>query len=628
MKKSSASKKRPADAESPQSAETAALSEAEQRAARKRAALLSSKGGGLFSSSSVKSEPSQHKTKAAEGVGGESNTASCIGRGIALDTVIFDSVGKGGVPAKKKRIIMANDTIVSNGDISVVCSGIPCYNFMLPIKFIDTPEMAEDKKKSYGKPRELVIADEFTKARFLGIVAPSFYLDNGPGGANAIHPGMPAEIRGLHATFGNKAEQAHRLYVNAGSKPTSLKDEAYPRYELPMAMIEAAMHPNFMKWGAFAWSMTMRGFMTIQYDEPQLAEQAQACKDLWTSARDTMAARVKEMSQRAGEGVNRTNLLAHAERIAELPVLELVKSGRVFAEEEYDQFHAPLVQTGLKPGNRWPKPFWDLRTESAAECAYLPDYFSSAIVSAIDFKGNRVDIEFKMYFVFDKHKAIKFFDSIPDDSDASPILHTGTTAVCVNISKKQLAHMLGSMHVDKCDLAKEILPVAESVYWPKVFARDPADEAIDMDFPCTYAVDMAKSLREFPILPEEFVMQHLTRGSGQHINPVLGEHEKVEMPKGVSECPTFTADHYQELTFSAWADDEHLRVPSGFKREFRVLYPNVLKDVEATEELATDTKLGTAKIEELAKAENLAVPKYLHDKCLVYAILVKEPETL
>ena len=629
MKKAKISK-RPADGSA---SEQTAANDAEERAARKRQALLSGKMGSVFSSSNVTSEPSQTKSKAIEGAGGESNTNSAILRGICLDTNIFDSVGKGGVPAKKKRVCVAVDSVVPNGDISLVRSGVPGLDFMLPVKFIDRPEMyAADKQKNFqGQPRVLVV-DEFTKARFLGYISPAFYMDapasskGGGGGISSVHPGMPVEIRSGSVNFGNKDENRHKVYFNA-KKCLPLKDEPYRPAELPMVMIEGAMHPNLMRWGAVAWSMAMRGFLTLNYDEPELVEQADACKRIWSGAKETIYGRLLEMSQRSTDEDTRAALRVHADRVNEMPILDLVKTGRVFAEEEYDSMYAPLVQTGMMPHCRWPKPFLDLSSGSVADCAYLPDYFCSAIVSAVEFTGNRVDLEFKLYFCFDKTKALKCINDAAEDDDKSPILHSGAvTSVCTNISKKQLAHLMGSMHVHKVDLAKEVLPVAESVYYAKVMPRDPSDENLEMDFPAAYAIDMPKTLSLFPKLSEEFVKENLTRGTGQYVPPELTEEMKIEMPKDISEMPRFSSRNYQELTYSSWIDDEHLRVPVGFEREFRVLYPGVLKHMEDAPILATDETKGIEKLQEMvaASASGANVTAYLKETCLVYAVLVEK----
>lgn len=564
------------------------------------------------------SAPPQKRMRASGGGGGDTGS-SCTVRGVVLAVQKESFKNREGIEVPKIRLHVAVDTIVPNNDMALVNSSVDGINYLLPTRQVDTPDLAESTDKFAAKPRELVV-DDYTRARWCGMVSPSFYLKSQKGedlGVQKCTVGMPVEVRGIKCAFGT-GMNSHKVYVNA-SKVVPLKDEPIPKAEVAKALMEAAQTANMLKWTALGTSMCMHGFFGLKYDDEALTEQANACEDLWTLAVQSSASRLDAIAA-IKPGESSDSLKNHAARVRSMPGGVLAQSARFFNEEDHDFLYAPIVQTGLRPDSRFPAAIKTLQSADSTMRETLPNYFSTALISNVGFTGGRVDLEAKLQWVFDKTKAIAAIGE-----GKSPILHTGAAAgMATQMSLRDLAHTLGSMHREKAMFAgKELLPIAEMVIWARLFAKSPAESGLTSEFPQTWAIDVPKTLGYSSFLVSEaWVKEHLCGGASQYVPDAIKADDKLELPKNVSEMPSFLEMGYQELTYSGWKLS-NLAVVKGYAREFRVVFEGCVDALRQEPTLATDSAKAIERISTLAAASETEIGTFLSQSCLVYAVKVQ-----
>ncbi|MGZ0213805.1 MAG: hypothetical protein ACKVI4_15135 [Actinomycetales bacterium] len=574
--------------------------------------------------------PQPKKRVKTGGFNGDSNTSSCILRGIVLGVKKESFQGANG-PVPKMRVYIGVHEVSGNGDMSVIQTNVPCFDYVLPTQKLDLPQQSEKKDDKFMAKPKILVVEKDTKARWIGLVAPSFYMKGQKGeetGVEKCKPGCIVEVRGVNCAFGN-GKNSDKIYVNA-NKITCLNDKPLEQWEMPGAFMTAALSMNIMKWSAFAWSMAMNGFEGIHFDEaPELEEQADACRALWSAAQTMTADRVENMAN-SQTGVLAETLQGHSVRIRETSMGTLVQGGRFFLEENYDSFFAPIVQTGLSPFNRMPTPMQKIRTGDSKNCEDLPDYFMTATVANVTFspEGKRVDIEFKLQWIFDKTKAL----AQKRDNEKTPILHTGAVGgAATQIMMAEFAHCMGTMHKVKAAwLAQQIIPVAEMVVWARVFSKNPYEAGLTSEWPQMWTIDVPKTLSNGILVSEAFVKKHLCGGNTMYVQDALKAEDKFDMPKDTNDMPIFEEARYQELTYVGWKFP-NLKVPKSYKREFRVFYDGAvtaLSNPEHGPPLTQDATKGEEHLETIGHAivkedEEFDMNSFLSQKCVVYAVLVE-----
>lgn len=586
--------------------------------------------GGIFGVDAAKAPPQQ---KVSARSGGVSNTSSAILRGYLVG--INKDQG-----ASKVRVNVSVDAVVHNGDMSLIQSGIPGYDFFLPVRKLDLPSQNEggSKNKFQAKPKELVI-DEFCKARWAGMVSPSIWVEskgNEPTGVDKLTAGTYVELRGVHASISNANG---KLYLNA-SRIICLEDAPCSGVNEASRLIEAGMSKNTMMLSAFLWSMTMRGFLSTNYDTIELQTQAQACVNLWSTARSNIAKGLQRAAEAAKDD-NQVNCRKMATLIEDMEMLELVSSGRPLGEEEYDSLAGAIVCTGLTPHQRLPEPFSALLSGDAKKCEHLPSYFMTAIPSSVtsDANGSTTEIEFKLQWVWDKRAALETIKQArADGTEVSPVTHTGDVAgAAVKLSTKQVAWALGTRHKSKVEWAKEeVFMCPRAVFFVKPCARDPhASGGLEIGWPNSWKLDLPGTLKNIGFkVTEEWVVKTLCGGqqkAGQasYSNDDLIGDEELALPDKVSGLPTFSLNGFQEVLAKGFKFvNMKVDATKGESRQWYVLYKGATDALRQKPSLSTNTKFAEDMLETLAAAAEEDIEAWVKSSALVYAVYSKDADTL
>tara|TARA_Y100000768_G_scaffold276587_1_gene212117 strand:+ start:1639 stop:3486 length:1848 start_codon:yes stop_codon:yes gene_type:complete len=537
---------------------------------------------------------------------------------------------KGMIP--KIRIDLIVTGVITNGAQDVIQTGIPGEVFYVPSRQIDTPETAENGDGKFKlKSRELVI-DEYSKLRKVSTASMSFYKESKDGGAtgvNACAPGMTVEVSGVCVNQATGKSGMPGLYLNGG-KVTCTMSEAPNPGALPAHMMELCKTETMQKWGAFACSLPAKGFFTAKGLTQTQQNQADACQELWQRAISGAADRLAVMSN--GKEEKLANMLEnHEQRIRAISPAQLACGDTcLFLYDSRDCTIAPIVNEGITPWNKAPAAYNALLA-GGDEADALPQMFAMPFTWQVEIAGNGVSMEARVMYCFDKDAVL----DAKEKGDANSMLATERSAICMNLSMKDMAVKFGNNHAEKLKFAvKQVLPMADFAAFPKVshIESTSAGDSVSSDFPegGTIYLNMPSTLQKVGILvPADLIKDHMCEGNSQYVPDADPTSERFSFPDNVKDLPTYANYRYQELTYGTASGTGGFKF-SNFKPlpgksiEYRVIYDGCIANIASNKELVTDAASGKSHIEtvaQMATDQGMDVKDFLTQRCLVYAIM-------
>ena len=248
----------------------------------------------------------------------------------------------------------------------------------------------------------------------------------------------------------------------------------------------------------------------------------------------------------------------------------------------------------------------------------LPSAFVEGKLSNVTTRGNLVQLDFRLFFVFDKTAA-----SLALQDGKNPILTSQMAAASVKFSKKSLGPELLGTNVDaKIELAaKEVLPVADMALHASVFPRGADDVSLDGHFVGTNGIDLADGIKKVGVqVSEKWLDTSMLGGRGVFIYTPPEGVDLVETAATAGPPPVLAKQGIQAVTESSF-DFDSLAVPPGKARHFYAIFDGCRSAVAAKPSLATSVDDGEAHMADVANEKaNGDLKSFLKNGCLIYAV--------
>jgi hypothetical protein len=437
-------------------------------------------------------------------------------------------------------------------------------------------------------------------------------------------PGTKVLLQGVACTFG-KGSHGGQLYFNA-KKMQAVTEPPGPGEAAP-AIIAEARSPSTQQASAFLWSMAMKGFFGLQYPEPAHQQQADACKGKWEQLVNGAASKCESVALSFGTDPEKkatvASLYAHATRIKNTTPEDAASGTPIFQsdlEKECDTpYHAVISQFGLTPGEACNEYCGALFDSNRRE--RVPNSFVEAQVKGIETKGNLVQIDFRLFFLFDKAAAITAIEE-----GKNPILHSTNAAACVKLTKRSAGPELVGSRVDrKVDMVlREVLPTANQAFFASVFPRNADDVQINSHFAPTSGVDMIDGINKVGIVvSEKWLDEKMLSGRGVFIHSQNDETTPLIEPlPGCGPSPVLKNAGYQAVSENSF-DFDSLKVAVGKSRSFRVVYEGCAANVSKNAALASTCADGEAHLDDIITAVREGEYKeFLRHDAVVYCVAV------
>ena len=580
----------------------------------------------------------QEPAPAAKHSGG-GNLASV--EGVVIST--RDEVVQG---AKKLRVFVAVDKIIGAGCKDIITTGIDGFAWGLPSKHLEASPDEVAKNKHAKGAHVMDIGDGqggqnyVCKANYLGSIQASFYKpeegavaavasagDKGGGKGKEmdltqIVPGMRVLLSAVSCVQGKTGEQ---IYTNA-KRIAPIGAPLHP-HQSAARIIEEATGALAQPTAAMLWSMAAGGFFGGDYGEAALQQQVEACRRMWTQVHQGAIAKLEQVALDFGKDPSTYgqetagNLTAQATRLKSMMPQDLATHTPVFLTDLQKDTKTPysawLVQQGVAPGDETTAMCGALFDDAAA----LPNAFVEAKVKDVSFKGNLVQVDFRLFFVFDKASAL-----VALGEGKNPVLHTTKPAASVKFSKRSAGpEMVGSLSDAKIEMAcKEVLPFANTALHANVFPRSIDDAQVDGHFASTAGINWVDGVQKVGVqISEAFLVKEMLGGlSGYFFRQPEGI-ALVEPQSGDLKAPTLKRCGIEALTERAF-EFSQLEVPVDKVRRYHVVYAGCAGDVAANNELATSVDAGEAHLAEVVAAiedeDGLTMQNFLRHRCIVYAV--------
>lgn len=582
---------------------------------------VSNRGLAMFEASVAETAPP------AKHSGGSGNTCSIEG------VVLRGTKIKAG-SADKWQVTVAVSKIMASGCKDIVTTGVDGIAFSLATKNLEASPEEKAKNKDAKGPQVLDVEDGNSRANFLGLVSTSFYMDGKPGAAaetkvnaappvESCVPGTKVLITGLCSTFGKNGSSG-KLFVNA-KRMVPLLSEVGPG-ETAQAIINEARSPNAQASAAFLWSMGMKGFFGLTYSEPSLQQQADACKAKWEQLVGGAAAKCESIALSLGSDDSQATAVAalnsHASRIKGVSAEEAAGGAPVFFSDlDKDcitAYHAPLVQYNVSPGNKSPNFSKSIFDPSARD--HIPNSFVEAQIKDVDFKGNLIQLDYRLFWIFDKAAAIA-----AADDESNPVLTDKNAAACVKLTKRSVGpELVGTLVDPKIETAvKEIVPFANQAMYASVFPRAVDDVQLSGHFAPTAGIDFADGVRKVGVqVSESWLDQNMLDGTGVYIYEKPETLAVIEPVDKVGPHPTLKTSGYQALSEASFSL-KNLKVPAGKAKAYYVVYSGCSTNVAATPALATSVDAGEAHLSDIIPSarEDGDAKEFLINDAIVYVVV-------
>lgn len=569
------------------------------------------------------------QSKHSSGGGGSATV-----EGVVLRVGKITVQGKSGMVPKLQATI-AVTKIMASGCKDVVTTGVDGMYFGLPSRQLEpSPDDLARDKNAKGTT-VLEFDDGSPRAVYLGVISASFYTDGPakPGqtapaasqGIEACVPGMKVLVTGVSCSF---AKNGTALYTNA-RKIVPIGD-AIPVGGTAAAIIAEARSANAQRGAALLWSMGMKGMFGLTYPDVSHQQQADACKALWQQVVEGASSKCESLALSLGNEpavqAAVTALQNHATRLKSVSA-EAVAAGEPLFHVDLQKdcitpYQAPLVQYGVSPNNPMTQnceEFFNPETR-----AQVPSSFVDANVTDITFRGALIQVDFKLYYLFDKPAAL-----LAIQEAKSPILYSTHAACSVKMSKKMVGQELFGVLCDtKIEMvACEALRYADMAVWASVFPRDPDSLQLDGHFANVSGIDLHSGVTKVGVqVSEKWLDANMLSGRGVFIFSQIESLEYVEASPSAGPAPTLHKNGIQALTECAW-DIDSLKTPAGKSKQYFVIYSECSKDVANKASLATSVDDGESHIADVVAAReekdpNCDIKCFLRESCVVYAVAV------
>jgi hypothetical protein len=586
-------------------------------------------GLGLSMFKQMVNEPCPISTHA----GGGGNTCSIEG------VVLRGAKTKSG-SADKWHVTIAVTKILSHGCKDIVTTGVEGIAFSLPVKYLEaSPE--EKAKDKHAKGPFVIDIDKNLKANFLGLITTTFYITDGKLEAKWLGgtPCPPVEnctagtkvlVTGVTSTYGKDqftspdSAFGGKLFINA-KKMIPILSEVGPG-EVAAAIINEARSATVQASAAFLWSMAMRGFFGLTYNEPCHQQQADACKAKWTQLVSGSSAKCESIAlSLAGDDANKAAmeaLKAHCSRIKDVTAEDAAGGAPIFLSD-FDHkdcttaYYAPLVQYNISPGNL--DPDFGSAIFDPARRDSVPNSFVEAQVSNIEFKGNLVSVDYRLFFLFDKAAAITVTD------ERMPILHSGKAAASIKLTKRKVGpEMVGSLVDHKIVTSiKEIMPFANQAIYASVFPRGADDGQLSAHFAATSGIDFIDGIKKAAIqVSESWLDQTMLDSTGVFIYEKPDGVAFIEPQDKCGPMPTLKNAGYQALSEGSFSI-KNLKVPTGKDKAYFVVYDGASENIRTNPDLSTSVDAGEAHIADIAAAlrDDADCKEFLLNNAIVYVVI-------
>lgn len=578
---------------------------------------VANRGLAMFEASVAETAPP------AKHSGGGGNSCSIEG------VVLRGSKIKAG-SADKWQVTVAVSKIMASGCKDIVTTGVDGIAFSLAVKNLEASPEEKAKNKDAKGPAVLDVEDGNSRANFIGLISTSFYMDaaGGQGKGQAAPPvedcvpGTKVLITGLSSTYG-KNGIGGKLFTNA-KKMVPLLSDVGPG-EAAQAIINEARSANAQASAAFLWSMGMKGFFGLTYPDPSHQQQADACKAKWEQLVSGAAAKCESIALSLGsddtQGAVVSALNAHASRIKGIAPDEAAAGAPIFYSDlDKDcitAFTAPLVQYNISPGSKSPDFSKSIFDPSVRD--RVPNSFVEAQVKDIDFKGNLIQIDYRLFFVFDKAAAVA-----AADDEKNPVLTDKNAACCVKLTKRSVGpELVGTLVDTKIETAVgEVVMYANQAMYASVFPRAVDDPQLSGHFAATAGIDFIDGVKKVGVqVSETWLDQTMLDGTGVFIYEKPETLAVIEPADRVGPHPTLKSAGYQALSEASFSL-KNLKVPAGKAKAFYVIYSGVSQNVATTPALATSVDAGEAHLADIVASarEDGDAKMFLTEDALVYVV--------
>jgi hypothetical protein len=571
------------------------------------------------------------EAKHSSGGGGSVNA-----EGIVVRTNKISVQGKSGM-VPKMQITVLISKIIATGNNTVVTTGIPGLAFGLPTKQLEaSPE--EVAKDANAKGPLVIDVEKESKAGYLGMISTSFYTDpqNSKSGkkgptpgeapsAEACTPGTRVLVTGISNTFG-KVDRDGRLPLYTNAKKIQPLQAPVPPGLVAANLIEEACSPAVQATSSLLLSSCMHGFFGLNYDQKALSYQAKCFTDKWESVIHNTAVKLDSIAAvHTGDDAATIGsaVLAHATRVRGISPSDAAQGMAIFncdlQKDCVTPYVAAIVQRGVKPGavaGDMCMALFDAKRRSS-----LPTSFCDAIVADVSFKGNLIQVDYRLFFIGDKDMAIEAIQN-----KENPLLKTANAAASVKMSKRSFGpEILGTVVSSKIEMGtKELMFAMDHTAIAHVFPR-PADSiSVDGHFTPLVGYDLVDGITKVGIaVSQEWINSNMLGGRGVLIHKHNDDAELVDPAAGIGPSPSLTKQYYQAVSEGSF-DFDSLKPPERKTTKFYVVYSGCSANVKNTPTVATSVDEGERHLADIVPAvrDDGDMKAFLKDDALVYAVAV------
>jgi hypothetical protein len=566
------------------------------------------------------------EAKHSSGGGGSVNI-----EGIVVRASKISVQGKSGMVPKMQITVFATK-ITAPGTSPVITTGCDGISFALPTKQLAASPDDIAKDANAKGPTVIDIEDASTKTGYLGMFSTGFYVESKADkssksdvpSAEACTPGTRVLVSNVTCTFGKAdRDRAAPIYVNA-KKIQPISAPVAPG-AVPASLINEMCTANAQNTALMLLSTTMHGFFGINYPEAVHAEQADEIKMKW----DTIVSNAVSKCENLAAINKSTNedvasaLSAYAERIRSIKGEDAAQGMQLFnndlPKDCTTQYVAPIVVHGVKPGATTGH-FCNMLFD-ASKRESLPPSFCEGLVAAVNFKGNLINVDYRLFMVPNRDKAI---DAIKQGKN--PVLHTANAAASVKLSKRSVGpEMVGSLVNAKVEMAiNEVMFVMDHVPFAAVFPRAANDLSIEGHFTNVAGYNFKDGIMKVGVhVSQQYVDTNMMGGRGVLIHKHPDGIELVEPLAGAGTAPVLSKNYYQAVSEGSF-DFDSLTAPDGMEIKYYVLYSGCGTNVKTSPVIATSVDEGERHLGDIIPSvrDDGDVKTFLREDAVVYAVAV------
>lgn len=542
------------------------------------------------------------------------------------------------VTTHKIQVTVLVDKISASSNSPIITTGIDGIAFGLPTRQLEASPEEIAKDANAKGPLVIDLGADGNRASYLGLISTSFYMDpanskqGNKGGASvgeapsvaACTPGTRVLVSGVSSAFGKVVVECHTpLYVNA-KKIQPISATVAPGM-VAKNIINECCSPSSQKTSSFLLSSCMHGFFGSTYDRPELAEQAEVFKNRWDGFVSNAAVKCDAIAaMHTGEDAATIGsaLVAHANRIRGISPHDAAQGAHIFnvdlPKNCVTPYVSPIVQHGVKPGavmGGFVQALFDSKRRAS-----LPPTFSDSLVSNVTFKGNLIQVDYRVFFVGDTEKA----STAVANRVGNPVLDSLKVAASVKLSKRSFGpEVLGTVVANKIEmLTKEIMYSMNHAAIANVFPRAAESIEVEGHFTPTVGYDMVDGVGKVGILvSQEWINTNMLGGRGLLIHKHADDAELVAPATGAGPAPTLSKNFYQAVSEGSF-DFDSLVPPDGRAAKFYVIYDGCSDNVKNTPTINTSVDEGERHMADIVPAarNDGDIKAFLRNDAVVYAV--------